>query len=206
MITEIEDYFAKGCGRCDRFATADCSTRQWEPSLRELRRICSAAGLAEVVKWGLPTYQYNGRNIAGLAAFRIDFRLRFFRAALMKDPQGVLQKQGPNTQHAGMISFTDNAQVNELEPIISDYLQEAIGYAKAGIEPSKVVPKIELPLEMIDAMDSDPELAEAFHQLTPGRQRSYAINLNGAKKPETRIARIAKFRNKILTGKGATDR
>ena len=27
MITDIEDYFTKGCGRCERFATADCSTR-----------------------------------------------------------------------------------------------------------------------------------------------------------------------------------
>ena len=27
MITDPDTYFAKGCGRCDRFATPDCSTR-----------------------------------------------------------------------------------------------------------------------------------------------------------------------------------
>ncbi len=30
MITDIEDYFRQGCGRCERFATADCATQQWQ--------------------------------------------------------------------------------------------------------------------------------------------------------------------------------
>lgn len=49
-------------------------------------------------------------------------------------------------------------------------------------------------------------LGQAFYALTPGRQRSYVINLNSAKKLETRIARIIKFRDKILAGKGAMER
>ncbi|WP_368506482.1 MULTISPECIES: hypothetical protein [Rhodobacterales] len=32
------------------------------------------------------------------------------------------------------------------------------------------------------------------------------MNLNAAKKPETRVARIAKFRDHILSGKGALER
>lgn len=38
MITKIEDYFTKGSGRCKRFNTSDCSTRQWVDGLRELNR------------------------------------------------------------------------------------------------------------------------------------------------------------------------
>ena len=206
MITEIEDYFSKGCGRCERFATSECSTRQWEPGLQELRRICRNAGLQEVVKWGHPCYMHKGRNIAGLGAFRSDFRIRFFNASLLKDPNGVLQKQGPNTQHPDMISFTDNSQVVELKQTILTYLQEAMEYATAGTKPAKTTNAVELPEELIDALDSDQELSEAFHNLTPGRQKSYAINLSSAKKSETRIARIAKFRDKIIAGKGALER
>jgi len=55
-------------------------------------------------------------------------------------------------------------------------------------------------------LDADPELAEAFHNLTPGRRKSYAINISSAKKAETRIARITKFRPKIMAGKGAMER
>ena len=206
MITEIEDYFTKGCGRCERFATPDCSTRQWSRGLNDLRRICLGSGLVETVKWAHPCYMHEGRNIAVVGAFRGDFRISFFNAALMKDPEGVLQRQGPNTQHPDMIRFANNAQVAEMEPVILSYLKEAMGYAEAGIKPAKEEGEIQLPDELVEALDADPELAEAFHNLTPGRQKSYVINLNSAKQSSTRVSRIAKFRDKILAGKGATER
>jgi len=124
----------------------------------------------------------------------------------MKDPQGILEKRGPNTQHPDMIRFTRNNQVAKLKPIIESYLVEAMGYAESGIKPPKTKSELELPEELVEALGSDPELAEAFNALTPGRKKSYVINLNSAKKPETRRSRIAKFRNKILAGKGAMER
>lgn len=206
MISDIEDYFLKGCGRCDRFATADCSTRKWSQGLSDLRRICLDAGLQETVKWGHPCYMHENRNIVILGALRNDFRISFFDAALMKDPEGVLEKQGPNTLHADMIRFTENSTVNQLESVIAGYLKEAMEYAKAGYKPAKEVATLELPVELIEALASDPELSTAFYRLTPGRQKSYVINLNSTKNPKTRFARIAKFREKILAGKGAMDR
>ena len=206
MITDVEDFFSKGCGRCERFATPDCSTRKWIGGLNELRRICRDSGLVETVKWAHPCYMHGDRNIAIIGAFRNDFRLTFFNAALMQDPEGLLEKQGPNTRNPDMIRFTDNDRVATLEPAIRSYLREAVGYAKSGTLPAKEPGAIELPDELVEALDADPELAEAFHRLTPGRQRSYAINIGSAKKPETRIARIAGFRPKILSGKGATER
>ncbi len=206
MITDIEDYFLKGCGRCERFATPDCSTRQWESGLLELRRICRGAGLLEVVKWGHPCYMHEGRNIAVIGAFRGDFRISFFNAALLQDSEGVLQKQGPNTQTPDMISFTENSQVAGLKKIIQSYLKEAMEYAASGVKPPKSSVQVELPDELVEALNSDPDLSDAFYKLTPGRQKSYAINLNAAKKSETRIARIVKFRDKIFAGKGATER
>ncbi len=149
---------------------------------------------------------HSGRNIAILGAFRNDFRLSFFNAALMKDAYSVLEKQGQNTQHPDMIRFTKNSQVMKMEPAIVSYLLEAMGYAEAGIKPPKEQGELDLPDELLEALESDPELAEAFHTLTPGRKKSYVINLNSAKKSETRISRIVKFRDKILAGKGATER
>lgn len=206
MITKIEDYFAKGCGRCARFDTPDCATRQWAAGLADLRRICRAAGLSETVKWGHPCYMHAGRNIAIIGALRGDFRLSFFNAALMADPQRVLERQGPNTKHPDMIRFTDNAQVMAMEPVLRAYLAEAMGYAEAGLKPAKEPQDLDLPEELIEALDADPELSEAFHGLTPGRQRSYVILLGSAKTSQTRVARVAKFRSHILAGKGATER
>jgi uncharacterized protein YdeI (YjbR/CyaY-like superfamily) len=206
MITEVEDYFIKGCGRCARFDTPECSTRKWSEGLKQLRRICREAGLVETVKWAHPCYMHSGRNIAIVGAFRADFRLSFMNPALMKDPHNVLERQGPNTRHRNMIRFTRSAQVEEVESTILDYLREAMGYAEAGMRPPKEHKDLDLPVELAEAMDTDPELGEAFHNLTPGRQRSYVVILNSAKTAATRISRIAKFRDQILAGKGATER
>jgi len=206
MITRIEDYFTKGCGRCERFATPDCSTRPWIGGLEHLRRICLDVGLEETLKWAHPCYVHAGRNVAIVGAFRGDFRLSFFRAALLKDPDGALEKQGPNTRHPDAIRFTRNEQVTELESVIRSYLAEAMRYAEAGLEPPTDDREIEWPDELIETLEADPELAEAFHALTPGRRKSYVIHLASAKKAETRFARIAKARDKILAGLGATER
>lgn len=206
MITEIEDYFTKGCGRCDRFATPDCSARRWAAGLADLRRICLGAGLAETVKWGHPCYMHAGRNVALIGALRGDFRLNFFNAALMQDPDGVLERQGANTQHPDCIRFTDSADVARLEPVLRRYLAEAMDYAERGILPPKLPTEVILPDELVEALDADPELAEAFSALTPGRQKSWVIHLTSTNTPATRITRIARGRAKILDGKGATER
>ncbi len=206
MITDIEDYFTLGCGRCARFATADCSTRFWATGLADLRRICRDAGLTETVKWGHPCYTHAGRNVALIGALRGDFRLNFFNSALMQDADGVLERQGPNTQHPDSLRFTDNAAPRAMEATIRAYLAEAMAYAEAGILPKKTAAEVELPPELIEALDMDPELAEAFHRLTPGRQRSYVILLSSAKTAATRLARIEKARPRILAGKGAQER
>lgn len=206
MITDINDYFAKGCGRCDRFDTPDCSTKQWEQGLKKLRDICLNAGLEETVKWAHPCYMHAGRNIAIFGAFRSDFRLSFFDAALMKDPHGVLERQGPNTQHADMIRFTSNEQVEEMASVLRAYLDEAMDYAARGVKPPKAVAEPDLPDELAEALAADPEMADAFDRLTPGRRRSYVINLNAAKQSETRMKRIARFRDRIIAGKGALER
>lgn len=206
MITEIEDYFAKGCGRCARFDTTDCSARVWAEGLAALRRLCLQAGLVETVKWGHPCYMHAGRNVALIGALRGDFRLSLFEAGLMADPDGVLERQGPNTQHPDTIRFTDAARVAALAPVIRAYLAEAMDHAGAGRRASKGTAEVVLPEELVEALDEDLDLAEAFHALTPGRQRSYVIHLNGAKGAETRRRRIAGFREKILAGKGVMER
>ncbi len=206
MITDVEDFFTKGCGRCERFGTPDCSTRLWIGGLLELRRICLDMGLQETVKWGHPCYMHAGRNITLFGAFRGDYRMHFMNGALLGDPEGILQPNGPNAQTRDVLYFKSNDDVLRLEPVIRAYLAESMGYAEKGIRAEKVERDLEMPDELIEALDADPELAEAYHNLTPGRQRSYIHNLNGAKQSATRVTRIEKFRDHIIAGKGALER
>jgi uncharacterized protein YdeI (YjbR/CyaY-like superfamily) len=206
MITDPGEFFTRGCGRCDRFSTPDCTTRRWLSGIERLRALCLEAGLTEVAKWGHPCYMHGDRNIAMIATLIGDFRLHFFEPGLLKDPAGVLVPNGPNARRASIIRFTANEQIAELEPVIRAYLVEAIGYADQGLRQPKDVIEIELPDELVEAHDADPDLAEAFHALTPGRQRGYVFAVNGAKQSATRFARIAKHRDRIFAGKGALER
>lgn len=105
--------------------------------LAELRTICLESGLEETAKWGHPCYMHAGRNIAIIGAFRGDFRLNFFDAALLQDPDQVLERQGANTQHRNVIRFSNAADVARLAPTIRSYLLEAKGYAERGIRGAK---------------------------------------------------------------------
>jgi len=205
MITEAATFFQDGCGRCDRFATPDCSARLWRDGVLALRRLCLDAGLDEAVRWGHPCYRHAGRNLALIGAFREDFRLSFPDAALLTDPEGLLEKPGPNSQTPSMLRFTDAAQVAARAPAIAALLAEAKAKAEAGLKPARAPTEVELPEVLVRALDEDSELAEGFAALTPGRQRSYVIALASAKTEATQIKRIAKYRDKILAGKGAND-
>ena len=206
MITEIEDYFRQGCGRCERFATPDCSAQHWTQGLAELRQICLEAGLAEVLRWGHPCYQHQGRNVAILGAFRQDFRVSFFLAELLNDSEGLLEKPGPQSQTASMLRFVRTQDVALKATALRRFLAEAMHHVEAGTPVPKVATALELPEELQEALALDETLSDAFARLTPGRQRSYVIALASAKKPETRRQRIERFREPILAGKGALER
>jgi uncharacterized protein YdeI (YjbR/CyaY-like superfamily) len=206
MISDPDDFFTRGCGRCERFSTPDCSTRLWIDGLNTLRRLCLDMGLVETVKWGHPCYMYAGRNIALFGAFRGDFRLSFMNPGLLRDTEGVLEPAGPNSATPAMIRFTAVGQAGELAPVIRAYLRQLMDHAEAGTKAPKAEREIDMPDELVEALDADPALAEAFAALTPGRQKSYMFNLNQTKQPATRVARIEKFRERIIAGKGALER
>ncbi|QFT64475.1 YdeI family protein [Roseivivax sp. THAF30] len=206
MITEAEIYFAQGCGRCDRFATPDCSAVRWQPALDALRDLLRAEGLRETAKWGHPCYMHLSRNIAIIGAFRAEFRLSFFDAALMEDRDGVLERQGQNTAQPDAVRFTDIGDVARKADSVRALIAQAKRHAETGTRAPKTQVELDCPPALIDALDSDPDFAEAFAALTPGRRKSYVLHVNGAKHRDTQDARITRFREKVFAGKGFNER
>jgi uncharacterized protein YdeI (YjbR/CyaY-like superfamily) len=205
MITEVEDYFTLGCGRCARFSTPDCSVQHWQAGLVALRALCLGAGLTEVVKWGHPVYMHAGRNVAIIGAFRGDFRITFMHAGLLADPSGLLEHQGPNTPQPDVLRFTGVGQVADRADVVAGFLHQAVGFAAAGIKSAKIADDLILPEELTQALDDDPRLAEAWAALTPSRRRSHVLQIAGTKAAATRAARLAKLIPRILAGKGANE-
>lgn len=204
---KVDLYLQDGCMRCALGGTPDCKVNDWQPELVELRRILLETALDEELKWSMPCYTHQGKNILLLSAFKDSTTLNFFKGSLMKDPEGLLSKPGKNSQAARYIKFTSTKEVIALEPIIKAYIDEAIQIEKSGLKVEfKAASDFEVPEEFQAKLDQDPALQMAFDALTPGRQRGYLLYFSGAKQSQTRSSRVEKFIPKIMEGKGFHDR
>lgn len=92
-----------------------------------------------------------------------------------------------------------------MSDVVTAYVRDAIAHERAGTElPAR--PDEELAPELVDRLASDDQLAEAFENLTPGRQREYNLHVSDAKQASTRERRVDKIVPRILSGKGLRDR
>jgi len=180
--------------------------KRWGAEFAALRQLCLASGLNEELKWGQACYDLDGRNVVLIHGFKDYCALLFTKGALLKDPKGILIQQTKNVQAARQIRFAALAEINKQKAAVKAYIREAITVEKSG---AKVVMKdaaqFDVPEEFQKRMDDDPELAEAFHALTPGRQKGYLLHFAGAKQSATRAARVEKHVPRILKGLGLDD-
>ncbi len=181
------------------------ASERWPDEMTSLRPILLGCGLTEEIKWGKPCFGHEGGNIVIMQEMKNFLALMFFKGALLDDPDGVLEEQGPNSRSARRIRFTSVDDVNRLTDTVRAYVDQAIGVEDAGLEVGPA-PELELVEELQERLDRDPALATAFATLTPGRQREYNLYVSGAKQAKTRRARVEKFVPKILEGKGFRDR
>ncbi|MFY7729084.1 MAG: YdeI/OmpD-associated family protein [Flavobacterium sp.] len=180
---------------------------KWKEEMVLLRTIAlSTNELTEDYKWLHPCYTVNGKNVVLIHEFKEYCALLFHKGALMKDPDTLLIQQTENVQAARQLRFTSVEQIKELEPVIKDYINEAIEIEKSGKKVAlKETADFDVPEEFQTKLDADADLKTAFNALTPGRQRAYLFFFSKAKQSKTREQRIEKYIPKILDGKGMDD-
>lgn len=206
MNPEVDLYLEEGCGRCPLGGTPDCKVHRWTQVLEQLRRIVLECGLTETRKWGVPCYTFQQSNVLIVAAFKDYAAISFFKGALLQDTAGILDKAGENTQAARLIRFTELQEILALEPVLKEYIYEAIEVEKAGLKVEfKKSGEFPIPDEFQQKMEEDPALKAAFYTLSPGRQRGYLLYFSQAKQSKTRVERVEKCVEGILLGKGLQD-
>ncbi|KAB2336165.1 hypothetical protein F7731_11745 [Cytobacillus depressus] len=205
MNSKVDKYLAEGCWRCPLGGTLDCKVHKWPEELEKLRMIVLDCGLTEEVKWGVPCYTFQKSNVAIVSAFNEYCSLSFFKGALLKDAYNILEKPGENTQAARLVRFTNVQKIVELEPVLKDYINEAIEVEKAGLKVNVKKNPEPIPEELQNKFDEIPALKTAFEALTPGRQRAYILYFSQAKQSKTRVSRIEKHMQQILNGQGLND-
>ena len=180
------------------------TAKKWKDEFHLLREIvCDNKSLEEDYKWMHPCYTFQGKNIVLIHGFKDYCALLFHKGVLLKDPKNVLIQQTENVQSARQIRFTNIEQISELKSVIKAYIKEAIENEKSGKKVElKQVNDYPVPEEFQKVLDEDEVLNKAFYALTAGRQKAYLFYFNQAKQSKTREARVEKYYQHILDGKG----
>ena len=179
---------------------------KWKAELIYLREICLETEMQETLKWSIPTYTVNGKNVAGIGAFKNHIAIWFFQGTFLSDPlKKLINAQEGTTKGLLQWRFTSVAEMNPAE--IKTYIEEAIQNEKDGkrikVDRKK---KLIIPAELQAELDKDPSLKAAFDQFTPFKKREFTTHISEAKREATRIKRLNKCIPLIMDGIGLNDK
>lgn len=175
--------------------------------LLKLRALLKETELTETLKWGMPTYVINKRNIIGIGSFKNWSVLWFHDGAFLKDPHQVLvNAQEGKTRALRQWRFKN---INEIDDkLISQYVAEAIENAKNGkkvlIRNSKrtnTIPLFIIPEILQSKIDADSKLADNWLKYTQRQKRDLAEYVSEPKRELTRVQRLEKIIPIIHEGK-----
>ena len=137
---------------------------KWTHELRELRQIMISTELEETLKWSIPTYTINKKNVLGFAGFKNHFGIWFFNGVFLKDEQNVLiNAQEGKTKAMLQMRFTSMQDIDK--PLILSYVKEAIENQKAGkeLKADRRKKETNIPPELQVALTNAPDLNKAFN-------------------------------------------
>ncbi|TMM31305.1 hypothetical protein FDT66_04875 [Polaribacter aestuariivivens] len=179
----------------------------WQKELETLRAVFSDLPVEETIKWGAPTYVYNGKNIVGLAAFKNYCGLWFFQGALLKDKHKVfINAQEGKTKAMLQWRFYSLEEIDK--NLIKEYVLEAIENVKLGkeIKPDRTKKELIIPIELQQEINNNKEFKKKFEAFSNSCKREYANYISDAKREETRLRRLQKIIPMILSGAGLNDK
>lgn len=205
LNSQVDKYLIDGCMRCKFGGTPQCKVNNWREELEFLRQIVLETGLIEEIKWGVPVYTYNGKNVVTVNALKESANIGFFKGVLLTDKHKILQQQG-NLQSDRLVKFRNVTDIEKLKDVLKEYIIEAIEIEESGKKVDFKKNPEPIPDELVQIFESDSGFKKAFYALTPGRQRGYIIHFSQPKQSQTRVGRIEKCKQKIFNGVGLNDK
>ncbi|WP_299550164.1 YdeI/OmpD-associated family protein [Seonamhaeicola sp.] len=180
---------------------------KWSEALSLLRSLLISTELEETLKWSIPTYTINGKNVCGIGAFKEHFGLWFFNGVFLKDEHKLLRNaQEGKTKAMRQLNF---ASIDDVDKnIVLQYIKEAIENQKLGkeVKPDRTKKETVIPDELNNLFETHKELKDRFESLTPYKQREYCEYIQTAKREATKQNRLEKITPMILQGVGLHDK
>lgn len=180
--------------------------KEWKEALEILRSIMLTTEMKETIKWGVPVYTINDKNVIGIGAFKSYVGIWFYQGVFLEDKaKKLLNAQEGKTKGLRQWRFNSTDDIDK--KMILQYVTEAIRNQKDGKEIKPERSKtIEIPSELLTALNANDNLKKSFEQLTPFKQREYSEYIATAKREATRITRLEKINPMILDGIGLNDK
>jgi uncharacterized protein YdeI (YjbR/CyaY-like superfamily) len=170
------------------------------PILEHIRAAVHAASpeIGEAIKWGMPHFVFQGKNIASMAAFKAHATLGFWNGRQLDD--GFERKDGAMGQFGRLTRIADLPDKEALVALVKKAVALCAQPVPRRPRP-KAKPAGKVPEDLRLALDATPAATRAFDCFSPSAKREYIEWVTEAKRPETRTKRIAQAVEWIAEGK-----
>ncbi|HEY8733287.1 MAG TPA: YdeI/OmpD-associated family protein [Puia sp.] len=166
-----------------------------KPILIKLRKLIFRAcpDAKESIKWSFPNYEIYGSMLCSMAAFKEHCAFGFWKASLLRDPEGILRLADKNSM--GHLNKISSAKDLPADAVLIAYLKEASLLNKNKVKPLKrpSAPKkeLEVPQLLADELKKNKKALTVFEAFSSSNRREYIEWINEAKTEETMNKRLA---------------
>ena len=168
-----------------------------QPILTHLRELVHATipDAGEDIKWGMPCLTYQGKNLAGMAAFKAHCSFGVHGDGRAIEGMGQFGKIGSMAEMPADAVITKSL-------LAAKARIEATGTAlRIAGKPKVAKPEIAMPDDLATELGKSPGARECFDGWAPSHRREYLEWITEAKRPETRAKRVAQAGEWIAEGK-----
>lgn len=177
-----------------------------KPILKHLRTLVHKAcpEAQETIKWGMPHFEYRGKILCSMAAFKAHCAFGFRWGALMKDAKGLIEQANKSGMgHFGKIKSLDDLPADK---ILVEYIREAMLLNEQGVTKPKATetarPELTVPDYFAQALRKDTKAQVTFVALSYSHRKEYLEWITSAKTEATRSRRVATAVEWLHEGKG----
>jgi len=173
------------------------------PILKKLRALFhkGCPKLEEKIKWGMPSFEYKGM-LGGIAGFKHHASWGFWKASLIKDPNGVMKSDTNSPMAGGSPKALSDLPKDKY---ILDLIRQAVELNDRGVKIPKRIgkpkPPPKVPAALSAALKKSAKARATFEAFSPSHKREYIEWIIEAKQDATRQRRIAQAIEWMSEGK-----
>jgi len=171
-----------------------------KPILEELRRRVHAnvPGVEETIRWGAPFFQYGGQLLCGMSAFKAHCAFGFWHP-LMRGHDTSLEGMGRFGKIASTQGLPSAREFTKLAKQAKKLVDDGVKGPKRAPPPKDR--KVSVPPDLAALLAKNAKARATFEGFSYSKRKEYVEWIQGAKRDETRKARLATTLAQLAEGK-----